>query len=66
VTIENDPSQTLVEKVLVLLEEKFPWLGREDEEPVSGADTVDQLADLHRQLNRRRRTNLSDGRKSRN
>jgi hypothetical protein len=49
-----------------LLEEKFPWLGREDEEPVSGADTIDHLIDLHWQLNRRRRTNLSDGRKSRN
>jgi hypothetical protein len=49
-TIENYPSQTFVEKVLVLLEEKFPWLGKENEEPISGADTVDELVDLHRGL----------------
>jgi hypothetical protein len=48
--IENYPSQTFVEKVLVLLEEKFPWLGNENEEPIRGADTVDELADLHRSL----------------
>jgi len=48
--IENYPSQTFVEKVLVLLEENFPWLGNENEEPISGADTVDELADLHRSL----------------
>ena len=49
-TIEDGPSQTFVEKVLVLLEEKFPWLGKENDDPVSGADTADELADLHRSL----------------
>ena len=49
-TIKNRPSQTFTEKVLVLLKEKFPWLGQENDEPVSGADTVDELADLHRGL----------------
>jgi len=48
--IEDSVSQTFVEKVLVLLEEKFPWLGIENDDPVSGADTVDELADLHRSL----------------
>ena len=48
--IENYPSQTFVEKVLVLLEEKFPWLDNENEEPISGADTVDELANLHQSL----------------
>ena len=42
--------QTFVESVLMLLEEKFPWLGKENDEPVSGADTVDELVDLHRSL----------------
>ena len=42
--------QTFVENVLMLLEEKFPWLGKENDEPVSGADTVDELADMHRSL----------------
>jgi hypothetical protein len=48
--IEDSASQTFVERVLVLLEEKFPWLGKENDDPVSGADTVDELADLHRSL----------------
>jgi len=43
-------SQTLVERTLVLLEERFPWLGKNNDEPVSGANTVDELADLHRIL----------------
>jgi hypothetical protein len=29
---------------------RFPWLGKENGEQVSGADTVDELADLHRSL----------------
>jgi hypothetical protein len=36
--------------VLVLLEEKFPWLGKENNDPVGGADTINELADLHRSL----------------
>ena len=43
-------SQTLVERTLVLLEERFPWLGKNNDEPVSGANIVDELADLHRIL----------------
>jgi hypothetical protein len=34
----------------VLLEERFPWLGKNNDEPVSGANTVDELANLHRIL----------------
>jgi hypothetical protein len=40
--------QTFVEMVLALLEDRFPWLGTDRD--VSGADTVDQLSDLHRTL----------------
>ena len=43
-------SQTFVERTLALLEERFPWLGKDNDEPVSGANTVDELADLHRIL----------------
>ena len=43
-------SQAFVEWVLALLEERFPWLGKNNDEPVSGANTVDELADLHRIL----------------
>jgi hypothetical protein len=43
-------SQTLVERTLALLEEKFPWLGKNNDEPVSGANTFDELVDLHRIL----------------
>jgi hypothetical protein len=49
-TITDNHSQTVVEKVLALLEKRFPWLGQEDDEQVSGADTVDELTDLHRCL----------------
>lgn len=46
----NTDSQpkTFVEMVLVLLEDRFPWLGTDRD--VSGSDTVDQLNDLHRVL----------------
>lgn len=53
-TIEDRQSQAFVEKVLALLEERFPWLGKEDDEQVSGADTVDELTDLHRSLTEER------------
>jgi hypothetical protein len=49
-TIEDRRSHAFAEKVLALLEERFPWLGKEDDEQVSGADTVDELADLYRCL----------------
>jgi hypothetical protein len=65
-TKENRSPQTFVEWVLQLLEERFPWLGKEEDAPLSGADTVDQLTDLHRELKGRCRTNRRDGRKSRN
>jgi hypothetical protein len=47
---EEERPQTLVEWVLALLEERFPWLGSGQDEPVSGAETVDELADLYRSL----------------
>ena len=65
-TKENRPPRTFVEGVLQLLEERFPWLGKEEDTQISGADTVDQLTDLHRELKRRSRSNRRNGRKSRN
>jgi hypothetical protein len=47
---KNERSQTFVEWVLALLEERFPWLGSGRDEPVGGADTVDELADLYKSL----------------
>ena len=47
---ENERSQTFVEWVLALLEERFPWLGSGQDEPVCGADMVDELADLYKSL----------------
>jgi hypothetical protein len=46
--------QTFVEMVLVLLEDRFPWLGKD--QPASGSDTVDQLNDLHYTLRKARST----------
>jgi hypothetical protein len=47
---ENERSQTFVEWVLALLEERFPWLGSGRDEPVGGADTLDELAGLYKTL----------------
>ncbi len=47
---EDEHTPTFVEWVLALLEERFPWLGSGQDEPVGGADTVDELADLYRSL----------------
>ena len=47
---DEERPQTFVEWVLVLLEERFPWLGSGQDEPVGGADTVDELADLYKSL----------------
>jgi hypothetical protein len=47
---EEERPQTFVERVLVLLEERFPWLGSGQDEPVSGADAIDELADLYKYL----------------
>ena len=53
---EVERSQTFVEWVLALLEERFPWLGSGRDEPVGGADTVDELADLYKALMEQRDT----------
>jgi hypothetical protein len=59
---ENGRPPTSVEWVLALLEERFPWLGSGQGEPVGGADTVDELADLHKSLNEQRdKTNRESG-----
>jgi hypothetical protein len=47
---EDERPQIFVEWVLTLLEERFPWLGSGRDEPVGGADTVDELADLYKSL----------------
>ena len=47
---KNERSQAFVEGVLALLEERFPWLGSGQDDPVGGADTVDELADLYKSL----------------
>lgn len=44
---KRDP-RTFVEMALILLEDRFPWLGSEEE--VSGADTVHDLSQLHSDL----------------
>jgi hypothetical protein len=46
---ENSNPRTFVDMVLVLLESRFPWLGTEAES-VSGANTIEELADLHHAL----------------
>ena len=51
---EDEHPQTFVEWVLALLEERFPWLGSGRDEPVGGADTVDELAELHNSLTEQR------------
>jgi hypothetical protein len=57
-TREDSQSQAFAGKVLALLEERLPWLGKEDDEQVSGADTVDELNDLHRCLTEERTAEL--------
>jgi hypothetical protein len=54
--MENNETQpqTFVEMVLTLLEDRFPWLGKD--EPASGAETVDRLSDLHESLQKARNT----------
>lgn len=53
--------ENFVERILALLEERFPWLGSGQDEPVSGADTVDELADLYHSLLRERNKEVSNG-----
>lgn len=45
-------AETFVEKVLALLEDRFPWLGKD--EPASGAETVDRLSNLYDTLQKAR------------
>lgn len=56
--------QTFAEMVLTLLEDRFPWLGSEEE--VSGANTVQELSQLHgdlvKRLNRSRSSKLAEAR----
>ena len=49
--LKQDPN-TFVEMVLILLEDRFPWLGTK--EAVSGADTIDQLNELYATLRKAR------------
>jgi hypothetical protein len=51
---EEERPQTFIEWVLALLEDRFPWLGSEHHEPASGAETVDELANLHHTLLQKR------------
>jgi hypothetical protein len=51
---EEERPQTFVEWVLALLEDRFPWLGSGRDEPVGGADTVDELSDLYNSLTQQR------------
>ena len=53
---DNERSQTIVEWVLDMRDERFPWLGSGRDEPVGGADTVDELADLYKSLIEQRDT----------
>jgi hypothetical protein len=46
--------QTFVEMVLAFLELHFPWLSSNAEEQVSGADTVQELTELHEDLTQQR------------
>lgn len=48
--VEEERPQTFVERVLALLEERFPWLAAQQDEPVGGAETVDELAELYKSL----------------
>jgi hypothetical protein len=58
---EEQCPQTFVERVLAHLEEHFPWLGSGQDEPVSGADTVNEIADLYQSLLRKRDKDHGNG-----
>jgi hypothetical protein len=51
---DEEGRQTFVEFVLAFLEQRFPWLGSKQDEPVSGADVVDELTDLYHSLTEQR------------
>jgi hypothetical protein len=44
---ENRDPRTFSDMVLVLLENRFPWLVHGGAVPLSGADTIDELSQLH-------------------
>lgn len=50
--MESDEPRTFVEMVLVLLESRFPWLGTDED--LSGADTIEELSQLHEDLIQKR------------
>ena len=47
---ESRDPRTFTNMVLVLLENRFPWLVDGGSVPVSGADTIDELSQLHHAL----------------
>ena len=47
---ENRDPRTFSDMVLVLLENKFPGLVHGGAVPLSGADTIDELSQLHHAL----------------
>jgi hypothetical protein len=47
---ESRDPRTFTNMVLVLLEDRFPWLAHGSSVPVSGADTMDELSQLHHAL----------------
>jgi hypothetical protein len=51
---EEERPLTFLDAVLALLEERFPWLGSGQDESVSSAETVDELADFYQSLARER------------
>ena len=53
--------QSFVEIVLALLEERFPWLGSGLDEPVRGADAVNELTDLYHTLQQERDKDCGNG-----
>jgi hypothetical protein len=55
-TEERGP-QTFVERVLARLEHRFPWLRSGQDEPVSGAETVDEASNSYRSLIEKRKQN---------
>jgi hypothetical protein len=61
----QEQPQTLVEMVLALLEDRFPWLASPEEEQVSGADTIDELSNLPQSLIQRR-SRIQNGSAERN
>ena len=47
---ESRDPRTFTDMVLVLLENRFPWLVHGGSVPVGGADTIDELSQLHHAL----------------